>query len=348
MTFKKNFPLQVLLIFILGFFLASFSGCTGKPTAPSPSVPTSPAKVELQKIPVRGDQGPDVVELQKALNRNGSTLKEDGDFGGVTETAISVFQKKFGLSGTGVLGPKTMDLLGLVVKGSTSAEPAPSPGVEPTGLKLAWAGKHKDADKWTAMLMESLSTLGKDMTAANPLDAENFCPKYRSLDLSERREFYAQLISKMTQFESSYNPASFMYECNKKKNPYGSDGRWDEARGWCMKGGHTLDGGYVISRGLMQMSIESAQGYHCDIKVPQDLHDPAKNLACAVRIMNRFIPAPRQYEGAVRGHGSVAGYSATQEKWLGAAAYWAVIRDRSDSESYPSIRAYTRGLAICK
>lgn len=225
--------------------------------------------------------------------------------------------------------------------------PAPPEVVSSEIPKLAWHGKHADAKSWTEFLLSDLALTGKDLVASSPDDATLFCPKYKTLTAQQKIEFYAQLISKMTQYESGFKPESLMYECNKKKNPYGS-ARYDSARGWCMKGGHAKDGGYVISRGLIQMSLQSAQGYKCPLTDPSELHDPKKNLNCAIRVLNRFVPSPRQYEGAVRGHNRIAGK--VNGSWKGGAAYWAVLRDSSGyaKESYTAIRNYTSSLPYCK
>ncbi len=58
-----------------------------------------------------GDTGPEVEELQKALNAKGAALKEDGDFGPATESAVIAFQKAVGLNADGIVGPLTIAAL---------------------------------------------------------------------------------------------------------------------------------------------------------------------------------------------------------------------------------------------
>jgi peptidoglycan hydrolase-like protein with peptidoglycan-binding domain len=55
----------------------------------------------------KGDTGPAVVSLQKALNAVGSALTEDGDFGDRTKAAVAAFQLDHGLKPT--RGPGTVD-----------------------------------------------------------------------------------------------------------------------------------------------------------------------------------------------------------------------------------------------
>ncbi|MFV8250263.1 hypothetical protein [Bdellovibrio bacteriovorus] len=223
----------------------------------------------------------------------------------------------------------------------------PTPGV-PALPKLAWDGAHPQSDVWTEFLLSELEATGKDMLNAKPADRATFCKKYDQLDQQGRKLFYAQFISKLAQFESDYIPSKVYVECSSKPTTYGKSGRFFASKGkWCIPG-HAKDGGVAISRGLTQLSLESAQGYKCPLTEPSELHDPKKNLSCAVRIMNRFIPAPRQYEGATRGHNRIA--QKVDGVWKGAAAYWAPLRDSSEynRESLAAIVKYTSNLSICK
>lgn len=231
----------------------------------------------------------------------------------------------------------------------TAPVQAETPAVTAKAPALAWDGKHADAAKWTAFVMKEIPVRMADAIKSVPKDIKAFCPSYAKLSSDQRVEFYAQLISRMAKFESSYKPDTFFVECSAKASTYGSSGKYFPERGakpYCIPGS-SKDGGVAISRGLLQMSIESAQGYNCPLSDPKELHDPYKNLSCAMRVMNRFIPAARQYEGKVRGHGSLAGYDSANERWIGAAAYWSVMRDRSGSDSYPNIVSYLKALPLC-
>ncbi len=79
------------------------------------SVPAQAAGADGQLK--RGEEGPEVVALQKRLNKldygrpNGESLVENGKFGPNTEAAVVKFQKEHGLDGLGVVGPKTMAAL---------------------------------------------------------------------------------------------------------------------------------------------------------------------------------------------------------------------------------------------
>jgi hypothetical protein len=56
----------------------------------------------------RGDEGEDVRILQRALNRAGFKLQEDGRYGRGTASAVRDFQAKSGLKRDGTAGPETL------------------------------------------------------------------------------------------------------------------------------------------------------------------------------------------------------------------------------------------------
>lgn len=70
----------------------------------------------INSIPKLGDHGKDVVVLQTALVGNGIKVTVDGLFGAKTKKAVSDFQKKKGLHGSGIIGPKTIGYLGLYIE----------------------------------------------------------------------------------------------------------------------------------------------------------------------------------------------------------------------------------------
>jgi hypothetical protein len=65
----------------------------------APLVPAPPIeKAKTDKVLKLGSKGPAVRRLQRALK-----LKQDGQFGPLTETAVKAFQKKNGLTETGIV-----------------------------------------------------------------------------------------------------------------------------------------------------------------------------------------------------------------------------------------------------
>lgn len=75
--------------------------------------PPTPAPVitDESNIPKYGEISDRVLTFQRALNRHGAALKEDGKFFELTKAACARFQKANGLKGTGIPGAKTMALL---------------------------------------------------------------------------------------------------------------------------------------------------------------------------------------------------------------------------------------------
>lgn len=82
------------------------------PVGTAPVVGTKPA-AEADGIPKYGERSDRVATLQKALNAKGAKIEIDTQFGPKTKAAVGKFQKENGLPGSGVLGKKTMALLGI-------------------------------------------------------------------------------------------------------------------------------------------------------------------------------------------------------------------------------------------
>lgn len=231
-----------------------------------------------------------------------------------------------------------------------SAVEAP-PATKITDLPLAWDSKGSHTKAWTKHLIDELYARPA-LLAVDIKDAADYCPNYAKLTPDQRVAFYATMTAEATRWESSFNPESSTRECRKKTsagaacstaatchNAYGSNGRWDGTYGWCMKGGHALDNYYVISRGPIQMSLQSSQHYGCKVSVPRDLNDPLKNFSCFVQVAERFITA----DGRV-------GSPTTKSPWYGLTKYWAVWRgsDTYTLKARTAIRAATKALPFCK
>lgn len=105
-------------------------------------------------------------------------------------------------------------------------------------------------------------------------------------------EFYSELLGALCKYESNYKTDTTFKESFTDSN-----------------------GLPVISRGLLQLSIESCNGYGAKLKSPIELHDPAINLRCGVLILSRWI----ERDGVIAG--------GSKGKWLGAARYWSPFRN---------------------
>lgn len=74
------------------------------------------AKTEIVYLPKYKDTHPAIKIIQKALVFRGFPLKIDGKYGPRTKIAISDFQKSKGMAGSGIIGPRTLKLLNIVIK----------------------------------------------------------------------------------------------------------------------------------------------------------------------------------------------------------------------------------------
>lgn len=160
--------------------------------------------------------------------------------------------------------------------------------------------------EWTDFTLDALDKYGQDLLKAEPTDAIKYCPKFKSVD---RKQFYLALISQLAKFESGFNPNETYTES------------FDDAKG-----------SPVVSRGLLQISIESGKGYGCEIPMAVSLQDPKTNLECGVKILNRWIPK----DGVIQGGQSGA--------WKGAARYWSPFRKDFRVQTF---RTYLSALPGC-
>lgn len=80
-----------------------------KPVQPAKPAKTSSTASKIPAYPTvrRGDKGEVVTQLQRLLSKDGSSLQIDGIFGPGTQSAVRAFQKKYGLTVDGIVGPQT-------------------------------------------------------------------------------------------------------------------------------------------------------------------------------------------------------------------------------------------------
>ena len=187
----------------------------------------------------------------------------------------------------------------------------PTPALNRMLLQTAWSRLYQ-GDNWTRYTQKAIANYGQDLLNSTPLDITKYCPRYSELTKTQKGDFWVHLISKLAYFESSYKPQTTYTEAfsDNQGNP-------------------------VVSRGLLQISKESANGshYRCGINTPQELHDSKKNLECGVRILNKWI----------KDDGLIAGKE--NNKWRGAARYWSPFRNE---EKNSKIMNYTSSLGICR
>jgi hypothetical protein len=196
---------------------------------------------------------------------------------------------------------------------TTTPHPSPTPIVEatPKDVTPLWEAKIKNSKEWSDYVYTKLDTLGDDLLDVIPADRATFCPKYSGMSYNQRKQYWTFMLSAMARFESNFNTNSKYTEDFNDSN-----------------------GKAVVSRGLLQISIESGNGYDCGLKTAQDLHDPLQNLACGIRILNRWVARDGRIAGKVSG------------TWRGGARYWSVLRE-GDKTSYQSIMKWSKALSIC-
>ena len=62
----------------------------------------------------KGMNSPDVLKVQKILNKIGYLVEPSGNYDKQTHSNILRFQRNFGLKADGIIGPRTMALLYLM------------------------------------------------------------------------------------------------------------------------------------------------------------------------------------------------------------------------------------------
>lgn len=174
----------------------------------------------------------------------------------------------------------------------------------------AWAAKDPDGS-WTAIAERAVEATRLPDLA--PAGMAEFCPGYEGAEPTGRTRFWVGLMSAMARFESAFDPERDFVE------PRVKDGA----------------GRAVTSRGLLQLSIESANQprYACGIAEAADLHDPEVNLGCAARVLSYWV----EQDGVIASPAS---------PHRGGARYWSVLRH--DAPYRAAIASFTRQLPVCR
>ncbi len=173
----------------------------------------------------------------------------------------------------------------------------------------AWAARNPDGS-WAAAAAQAVAA--STLPASLPADVADFCPAYAERTAEERVRFWVGLLSALARPESNFKPEAQYVEA------------FADAQGR-----------RVVSRGLLQISIESANQarYGCAIAQAEDLHDPAVNLACGVKILAYWVAT----DGVIASVGT--GPS------RGGGRYWSTLRERN--HHLPELTGFTRRLAVC-
>jgi hypothetical protein len=141
--------------------------------------------------------------------------------------------------------------------------PAATEGIGTLGsgsaMRARWDGKTPHAGDWSRFVMDALEQHGAELLACAPSDIQDFCPAFPD-DKARRARFWLYLLSCIAEFESDFDPSQTFRESNGE-----------------------------ISAGLLQLSFSNAGPYSCDFRTDEDVLDPAKNLSCGVRIMQKLV-----------------------------------------------------------
>lgn len=179
----------------------------------------------------------------------------------------------------------------------------------PAPVLERWQWQHPH---YQQLAEEALLSDGTSLIFSEPADVSDYCPAWPQLDGYQRLGFWADLLAAMAVHESRHNPAARHTE--RFADRFGKP---------------------VVSRGLLQLSQESANGYGCGISQAEQLHNPAENIRCAVRIMTRWVNED----------GVISGFTGAKSKpWRGGARYWSVLRANAKTAD---IQANLRGSSHC-
>lgn len=174
-----------------------------------------------------------------------------------------------------------------VTREPVTSLPAPPVTVEPIPVPVPPAPKPLESlwpkQEWTDHTLKLVRA--SRLASANPSDAKSWCNRGMS------PEGWTHLLAAMAKFESGYRPT-----LEYKENFKDSKGR------------------YIISTGLLQLSLESSKGYSCGFTKQSDLYDPLRNIECGVKILEKWVT----------NDGCISCKSGSS--WRGGARFWSVLR----------------------
>jgi hypothetical protein len=188
---------------------------------------------------------------------------------------------------------------------------------------LIWESTVKEAKSWSNTIYSVIQTEESQMLGQNIADDLGvFCPKYQSLNDSQRLNFWGMLIVGISKFESNWNPATYYVETNMGKDP--------------------VTGRQVASEGLLQLSYQDQKTYNlnCGFNWALDKNysskdprktilDPVKNLRCGIKILAQQLKNQRAII-------------------VSESAYWAVIKKGGAYSKIREIAAITKKLSFCQ
>jgi uncharacterized protein (TIGR02594 family) len=161
-----------------------------------------------------------------------------------------------------------------------------------SAMAARWDGKTGAGD-WSGFVLDALEQHGAQLLDCVPSDIGDFCPAFPG-DKAGRKRFWLFLLSCIAEFESSFKP----------------DDKFTESTG-------------EISAGLLQLSVGDGRNYSCEFSTLQDVFDPAKNLSCGVRIMQKLVVQDSVIAGGNN---------------KGASRYWSTLRPNRPRKPLETIK----------
>lgn len=172
--------------------------------------------------------------------------------------------------------------------------PTPIDAMPSTAYRSDWP-----AGMYDAFTIKALKELAPDLLKFQPKDSSAWVRG----NAYDPIQLYLTLLSSLAKFESDYDPMATYTE------------KFADAHG-----------NFVVSRGLLQISIESANGnYGAGLLDAQQLHDPETNIRVGVRIARKLILQDGVISGGQAG------------EWKGMARYWSQFR-KPDRLAYMQAR----------
>jgi len=263
----------------------------------------------INSIPRFLDHSDDVKILQQTLNE----LKfhcgaEDGIFGMNTKKALMNFQDSKELIPDGIIGNKTLNVLGFVLANQTR---------EDGYVKLSWEYKVLETKDWSSYVFEKIESLFDKFSQCE--DITWFRPDYFSLTKQQQINVWGELISAICKFESNWKPWSQMVESTMGVDP--------------------VTGKQIKSEGLMQLSYQDKRNYpaltcrfdwEADKNKDQNdktrtILDPYINLEFGIQILARQVERRKRIA-------------------LESGVYWAVLKINGKYSKLPEIIKMVKSL----
>lgn len=197
---------------------------------------------------------------------------------------------------------------------------SPPPAAGYLSPALSWEStKSPERREWSQIALKTVEQHFQDLDQAQ--DATRFCPNYLKLSRDQRINFWGQLISAMSYYESGWRPTTRFKETSLGIDP--------------------VTGDTVYSEGLLQLSYQDQRwAPWCEFRWEQDrqlsptdprktIFNPAINLRCGIGILAR----------QVRRTGRIVLFSGV---------YWAVLREGGRYQKINEIAALVQRAGYCQ